>query len=149
MNQSTRSPLHLGVPVLSPEAERELDELAKEDPIMAKARDVLAELSQDPKVIAMARERESNRRLNLALLNEQLAQAEAKGEAKGRAQAEAEGRAKGRAEAILLVLAARGLTIEPAQRERILGTTGLNTLMLWLEASMTAASVAEVLEIAL
>jgi len=87
--------------------------------------------------------------LHVALLNEQLAGAEAKGEASGEPLVTAPGKAEGKAESELLVLAARGLTIEPAQRERILGTTSLATLTAWFEASMTTASVAEVLEIAL
>ena len=53
---------------------------------------------------------------------------------------EAEGKAEGEARALLRVLAARGLTVTEAQRERVLACRDLDTLDRWLERAVTAMS---------
>ncbi len=64
--------------------------------------------------------------------------------AEGKAEGKAEGEAKGKAEAILQVLAARGLAVSEAQRARVLGCTNLGQLDSWLERAVTAPSADEV-----
>jgi hypothetical protein len=63
----------------------------------------------------------------------------AEGEAKGKA----EGEAKGEARSILRVLECRGLSISPAQRERIMACADIGTLERWLDAAVTAARTEE------
>jgi len=70
------------------------------------------------------------------------AKGEAKGRAEGKAEGKAEGEAKGKAEAVLSVLAARGLEVTEEQRERILSATSATLLEGWLRQAITAASVA-------
>ena len=61
----------------------------------------------------------------------------------GRTEGRTEGRAEGRADAILVVLARRGLDAQPPDRERILGERRLDVLERWLERALTCANVAE------
>lgn len=70
----------------------------------------------------------------------------AAGRAEGRAEGKAEGRAEEGAEALLLVLAARGLPVSEAQRSRILGNNDPQTLRRWISAAVTAPSAAAALE---
>ncbi|MEU9596060.1 hypothetical protein AB0E06_04455 [Streptomyces sp. NPDC048109] len=56
----------------------------------------------------------------------------------------AEGRAVGRAEAILLLLADRGVEVPEEARDRILGCHDLGVLGVWFRRAITAVSVAEV-----
>jgi hypothetical protein len=58
----------------------------------------------------------------------------------------AQGRAEGRAEALLVVLAARGMATDPATRERILGCTDATLLERWIARATTASSLSEVFE---
>ncbi|HSK03361.1 MAG TPA: hypothetical protein VK932_19050, partial [Kofleriaceae bacterium] len=58
-----------------------------------------------------------------------------------------EGRAEGRAEALLIVLAARGLEPTEAERQRIQKERDLGRLERWLAAAPTCADVAELLAI--
>ena len=60
----------------------------------------------------------------------------------------AEGRAEGRAEALLVVLAARGLKPTEAERRRILEERELGRLERWLAASTSCADVAALLAVA-
>lgn len=61
------------------------------------------------------------------------------------AAARAEGEARGKADAILKVLAARGLSVSAAQRRKILGCRSLEQLNVWFDRSLVAASIREVL----
>ncbi len=63
-----------------------------------------------------------------------------------RAQEKAEGKIEGKAEAILTVLAGRGLPADTAVRSLILGTTDLATLERWLLKAGTASSPKELVE---
>jgi hypothetical protein len=77
----------------------------------------------------------------VARRNEVIAGIQQKERAEGKAEGMAEGMAKGMAEAVLRVLAARGLPASEDLRRRILGTTDLDQLQRWLEqaALVTAA----------
>ena len=59
---------------------------------------------------------------------------------KGEAKGEARGKALGKAEGILAVLAARGLLVSDALRERILGCTEVATLDVWIRRAVVASS---------
>jgi hypothetical protein len=61
------------------------------------------------------------------------------------AQGEAQGEVRGKAEALIAVLAARGLTVSPGQRERIVACGDIATLDRWLWRAVTAATVDEAL----
>jgi hypothetical protein len=65
-----------------------------------------------------------------------------------RAQAEgmAEGRARGMAEALLRILARRGLIVGAGERERVVACTDLDTLDAWVDRALTAQSIKEVLD---
>ena len=81
-------------------------------------------------------------------------QGRAEGEARGKALGLHEGLAlglqegltKGKAEALLAVLAARGLPVSPELRERVLGCTDIGRLEAWLTRAVSAASAAEVID---
>ncbi|HEY3356074.1 MAG TPA: hypothetical protein VGQ83_22670 [Polyangia bacterium] len=60
-------------------------------------------------------------------------------------QSREEGRAEGKAEAILTVLALRGLPVSPAQRARIHACRDLARLERWIARAVTAASAAQAL----
>lgn len=62
-----------------------------------------------------------------------------------REESRVEGERKGRAEALLTVLATRGLLVSEAQRARILGCSDTVTLDRWLTNATTASSAREVL----
>ena len=57
----------------------------------------------------------------------------------------AEGRAQGEATALLKILTRRGLTVTAAQRRRIVACTDLAMLERWLDRSLSASSVEELL----
>ena len=61
------------------------------------------------------------------------------------AEAKAEGAAIGKAEAVLSVLAARGLAVSDAQRTAILACRNVTQLDRWLQGAATAASAGEAL----
>ncbi len=63
-----------------------------------------------------------------------------------RAEEKTEGKIEGKAEAILTVLAGRGLAVAPAVRRLILGTTDLVTLERWLLKAGTVSSPQEIVE---
>jgi hypothetical protein len=73
------------------------------------------------------------------------AKGEAKGHAEGEAKGRAEGKAEGEAKALLAVLAARGLEVDAATRERILTCTDAEKLERWIVRAVTASSAQEVL----
>ncbi len=72
------------------------------------------------------------------------AEGEARGEARGRAEGEARGRAEGEAKSILAVLAARGIPVSDAVRERVLGCTDIATLDVWVRRAAVATTAAAV-----
>jgi len=65
--------------------------------------------------------------------------------AAGKAEGEAKGRAKGKAEALLLILAQRGLSVSEDQRRRVLACTDLATLDGWLDRALLVVSMGELL----
>jgi hypothetical protein len=71
------------------------------------------------------------------------AKGRAEGEARGRAEGETKGRAEGRAEALLGLLAARGLEVSEQLRARIRSCTDIATLDRWIARGATARSAAE------
>lgn len=68
-----------------------------------------------------------------------------KGEKIGEARGEARGKRLGEAEALLRVLARRGLVVDDVARARILACDDAATLDTWLDRAVTAATLAEVL----
>ncbi|WP_433566149.1 hypothetical protein ACQP1O_13545 [Nocardia sp. CA-151230] len=68
------------------------------------------------------------------------------GHAEGKAQGVAEGKAEGEASAILTVLAARGIEVDGAARERIRACADLERLSDWLIRAVTVAAVAELFD---
>lgn len=66
-------------------------------------------------------------------------------EAVAKAEGKAEGKIRGKAEAILQILAARGLAVSPAERQKILRCRGLARLERWLERAVTARDTGDVL----
>jgi len=68
-----------------------------------------------------------------------------RGRAEGEAKGRAEGEAKGKAEAVLKILVRRGVTLTAAQRRSIVECADLATLERWLELSLSASSVEELL----
>jgi hypothetical protein len=61
------------------------------------------------------------------------------------AEAEAKGKAEGKAEAVLSVLAARGIAVSDAERGRISSCSDGEMLQRWIERAVHATSVADVL----
>ena len=70
---------------------------------------------------------------------------EQRGEARGKAQGEVQGKAQGKREALLAVLAARGLSPTPEERTSIAALTDLAMLDRCIQTAVTAASVGAVL----
>jgi predicted transposase/invertase (TIGR01784 family) len=142
----------------------EFEKLAKMDPIMARAKSILEQLSADPSAQEAARQRE------LGLMNwhhshfvareEGKAEGEAKGkaegeakgkaegkaegEAKGKAEGEAKGKAEGEAKGVLVVLRARGLVVSPDVEDRVKRCTDLAQLDEWLRRAVVVASAEEI-----
>ncbi len=76
---------------------------------------------------------------------EELAEAKlAEGKAKGKAEGKAEGEAKGKAEAILAVLAARGIALSAEARARVEACTDLAALDRWIVRAAVGASIEEI-----
>jgi hypothetical protein len=69
---------------------------------------------------------------------------EAKGRVEGEAKSRAEGEAKGKVEAVLKVLEARGVAVSQAQREEIARCSDLARLSRWVVRALSAASAEEV-----
>lgn len=80
------------------------------------------------------------------LAAEQKALGEAEGMAQGMARGRAEGVAEGEAQAVLTVLAARGVAVRADVRDRILACTDLARLEAWLRRAVSATSIDDVLE---
>jgi hypothetical protein len=77
---------------------------------------------------------------------EHIAKREAKAKAQAKAEGKAEGEAKGKAEAILAVLASRGVMVTTEQRELCLECHDLAQLDAWLARAATATLVTDVFE---
>ena len=60
-----------------------------------------------------------------------------------RLQGRAEGEASGQAKAIVTVLDDRGISMEDADRDRILGCADLETLGIWLHRSLRVSAIGE------
>lgn len=67
------------------------------------------------------------------------------GRAEGRTEGRAQGRAEGEARTLLKLLRLRGFAVDEATADRILTTTDLDTLDRWVERSLSARSLDEVL----
>ncbi len=68
------------------------------------------------------------------------------GRQQGREEGLAQGLTRGRAEYILRILAARGVQVDEAARERILTCTDVATLDRWFERSLNATTLSDVLD---
>ena len=68
------------------------------------------------------------------------------GRNEGRAEGRNEGRAEGEARTLLKLLRLRGFAVDDATAERVLGTTDVSMLDRWVERSISASSLEEVLE---
>jgi hypothetical protein len=68
------------------------------------------------------------------------------GLARGREEGLAQGVTRGRAESILRILAARGVPVDDAARQRILSCTDMATLDRWFDKALDATSLSAVLE---
>jgi len=68
------------------------------------------------------------------------AESEERGRIEGKAEGIVEGEAKGKAEAILAILAARGIAVDSGMRDRILTCRDRATLELWIARATTAPS---------
>lgn len=119
--------------------EKELEELAMNDPDIQRAREALTALSRDPEAQELARQREMAQ-INLKIIRqfereEGEAKGRAEGEAKGRAEGEAQGRAEGRVESLRLAVTTAcellGLEIDTARQELLerLDVDGLTALL--------------------
>jgi predicted transposase YdaD len=75
-----------------------------------------------------------------------LARGREEGREEGLKQGLAQGRLHGRAEAVLRLLTARGLHVDPAARQRILSCSDVTTLDRWLDRALHATSLSEVLD---
>ena len=76
---------------------------------------------------------------------EGLAEGKAEGVAEGKAEGLAEGKAEGLAQALLAVLAGRGLPLQPEERERIVAERDQAVLNRWLARAIGCGSVADLL----
>jgi hypothetical protein len=85
-----------------------------------------------------------------AFKDEGLAEGLAKGMDKGLAEGLAKGMDKGLAEglakAVLRLLAARGVPVDDASRQRILGCGDVGTLERWFDRAVTATRLSDILE---
>jgi flagellar biosynthesis/type III secretory pathway protein FliH len=74
-------------------------------------------------------------------------ESEARGRVEGRAEGVAEGEAKGKADAVLAILAARGIDVDDETRAVISACTDVARLDRWIASAMTAASAADVVAV--
>jgi predicted transposase/invertase (TIGR01784 family) len=122
-----QSPLERWMRFLLVRDEKELEELAMNDPDIHRAREALTALSRDPEAQELARQREMAQ-INLKLIR-QFEREE--GEAKGRV----EGRVEGRRETLQLAIETAGellgIEIDSARRQKLteLGIDELSTLL--------------------
>jgi predicted transposase/invertase (TIGR01784 family) len=121
------------------ESDEELEELAMQDPVMRKAKQALEDLSADPSVQELARQRELamiGYQLDIAAARKQgiteglaegrtsgLRDGEAVGEQRGQTRGRSEGLAEGRGmalcEAVLRLCAVFGVELDESQRQRL------------------------------
>ncbi|MEM9463630.1 MAG: hypothetical protein AAGF11_56355, partial [Myxococcota bacterium] len=91
-------------------------------------------------------EREGERKGLLEGERKGLLEGERKGLLEGERRGERRGERKGQAAALIMLLQARGLSLEPAVRERIEHCRNLETLRQWLHRAATATHLNEVFE---
>jgi hypothetical protein len=115
--------------------EQDLEELAMSSPTMKQASDALWWVSNDPNSRQMVEMRE------LAEITHRITMAGARAE--GKSEGRAEGVAEGAAKSILVVLAARGLSLTDEQEQRILDCTDAEQLNAWLLRAVTITDVSE------
>jgi Uma2 family endonuclease len=65
--------------------------------------------------------------------------------AEGKTEGKAEGRAEGKAEAVIVLLTARGIALDSATRERLLGERDAQQLDRWIVRAASCATLAELL----
>jgi predicted transposase/invertase (TIGR01784 family) len=132
---------------LAARADKDLEALAMQNPVLKQAKDALDSLSADPRARAVAEMREMaliSYNLHLSAAKEEgEAEGRAKGEAEGRAKGEAEGRAKGQAEMLLRVLVLKFGEVAPEVRQRVMAAT-VGELEAWCQLALSAPSLAEV-----
>jgi Uma2 family endonuclease len=73
------------------------------------------------------------------------AEGKLEGRAEGKLEGRAEGKLEGRAEAVLLILATRGVSLDPASRARILGEREPERIDRWITRATTCTTVADLL----
>jgi Uma2 family endonuclease len=73
------------------------------------------------------------------------AEGKAEGRAEGLAEGKAEGRAEGKAEAVIVLLTARGIALDAATRERLLGERDVQQLDRWIVRAASCATLADLL----
>jgi hypothetical protein len=122
----------------------ELERLAAEDPIMTLAKDTLVQLSQDPELHWLARDREIGEWLYDNDLAVSRADGEAAGEARGESRGESRGLVKGQANLLLKQLGLRFGPPSAATRAHVESATA-EQLDTWAERVLTAQSIDEVL----
>ena len=76
---------------------------------------------------------------------EHRAEAKAEGRAEGHAEGKAEGRAEGKAEALIVLLTARGIALDRATRERLLGERDAEQLDRWIVRAVSCTTLADLL----
>jgi predicted transposase/invertase (TIGR01784 family) len=99
---------------LKAESYRELDVLAKSDPVIGRAVDMIEILSEDEKMRLLADQREQARRDEVGRRQYAVQQSFVRGEAKGMAKGEARGMAKGKAEGkaeLIIRMVSKGLSV--------------------------------------
>jgi predicted transposase/invertase (TIGR01784 family) len=116
------------------QTEQELEDLVMQRPDMVEPVKALTQLSADDKARIAAFERECALGGWEIIMNAT------------REESEAKGRAEGQAEALVAVLAARGLSVSSVQREQILGTRDLAVLDRWLRRAMVVRTADELFD---
>ena len=110
--------------------DEEIQQIAKEDPMVAKAVSLLDKLSNTPEVrhwVERAEEAQKFHRIDIKL-------------------AKAEGLAEGKAQAVLSVLHARGIQVTDTVRERVLACTDTETLQQWLVRAVSVERAEELFD---
>jgi hypothetical protein len=107
---------------------------------MQSAKSALEELSLDPQAARLARERADS----LKLYHWTIAQAANEARLEGKREGELRGKLEGKHEALLAVLAARGLAVSEAAQARLVAESDPEVLGRWLVRAATAESIEQV-----
>jgi len=116
--------------------------VAKEDRMTEQAKQVLDNLSADPKVQQMIRMREEGE----LLYRVDLTEARKEGEATGEARGEARGEAKGKRSVLFRLLERAGSALSPEQRQRIETCDDLSRLDTWIERLFAGDALEDILD---